>query len=102
MRTKKVIKFNNIEYKVGEIVYFENHGFAKIEKISFVSCLEEAPFLLDVTCIYDETGKPCEHKFSVSIECIKKAAPFLRKRINALIDEEERLQNILSQCQKEV
>ena len=91
MRTKKVIKFNNIEYKVGEIVYFENHGFAKIEKISFVSCLEEAPFLLDVTCIYDETGKPCEHKFSVSIECI-----------NALIDEEERLQNILSQCQKGV
>lgn len=107
MRTKSVVKFNNQEYRVGEIVLYDKDTFARIEKIIVMEHLyfvqdEEDRYAVELSCIYDLKGKPIDKKYKVSIDCVEKAAPYLRKRINNLIDEEERLQNILSQCQKEV
>lgn len=102
MKNKKVIKYNDKEYRIGETVYFKDTGFAKIEKISYLDVFMEDTVVLDIHCIYDISGKPIDTTHTVTINCIEKATPILRKRINNLMDEEERLQNILSQCQKEV
>ena len=101
MAKKKVCKIGNNTFHVGEIVHIDGL-YVRIKEIHTDW---DDGYVLTVEAVYTEDGKPCEPEQFMSLfkyTGIQKATPVLRKRINNLIDEEERLQNILSQCQKEV
>lgn len=101
MSKKQTVIINNQKFRVGELVHIDGL-YVRIKEI--VMDWDNDPSL-NVEAVYTDDGKPCETEQFMSLfnyTRIQKATPVLRKRINNLIDEEERLQNILSQCQKEV
>ena len=99
MSKKQIVVINNQKFRVGELVHIDGL-YVRIKEI--VMDWDNDPSL-NVEAVYTDDGKPCETEQFMSLfnyTRIEKATPVLRRRINKLIDEEERLQNILSQCQK--
>ena len=101
MAKKKACKIGNNTFHVGEIVHIDGL-YVRIKEI--VMDWDNDPSL-NVEAVYTDDGKPCETEQFMSLfnyTRIERATPVLRRRINKLLDEEERLQQILSQCQKGV
>lgn len=99
MSKKQTVIINNQKFRVGELVHIDGL-YVRIKEI--VMDWDNDPSL-NVEAVYTDDGKPCETEQFMSLfnyTRIEKATPVLRRRINKLLDEEERLQNILSQCQK--
>ena len=97
----QTVVINNQKFRVGELVHIDGL-YVRIKEI--VMDWDNDPSL-NVEAVYTDDGKPCETEQFMSLfnyTRIEKATPVLRRRINKLIDEEERLQQILSQCQKGV
>lgn len=100
MSKKQTVIINNQKFRVGELIHIDEL-YVRIKEIHTDW---DDGYVLTVESVYTEDGKPCETEQFMSLfkyTGIQKAAPVLRKRINNLIDEEERLQQILSQCEKE-
>ena len=99
MSKKQTVIINNQKFRVGELVHIDGL-YVRIKEI--IMDWDNDPSL-NVEAVYTDDGKPCETEQFMSLfnyTRIEKATPVLRRRINKLLDEEERLQNILSQCQK--
>lgn len=105
MSKKQIVVINNEKFCVGELIYTSDL-YARITKINISFVMDDQIPFVTVEAVYSQDGRPFIKPQIITLVGedmdIQKASPMLRRRINKLLDEEERLQKILSQCQKEV